>query len=184
MQRASGIVRIELQGRPATADRSLQLAEVPERFGQREMECRNARPFHDRTLENLDGAVVLAALVVNVTDPVKRRGIRRLPRDNLRERRQGGIDFPCLVQLRRLGEEVFGRSHSLTLLLPFKPILRNHRSLPSRAAALDRITPCRASFGQRCKGTAVGKILHARRGGKIRRARQIGRVHGRRLTLV
>ncbi len=119
-----GIVRIQLQGRATAADRSLQLAEIPEGFGQCEMERRRARPFHDRPLENLDGAVVLAALVMNVTDPVQRGRIRRLPCDNLRERRKGGIDFPCLVHLRRVGEKVFGRNHGLAL----------YAALPQRSA--------------------------------------------------
>ena len=62
-------------------------------------------------LENLDRAVMLSSLVMNVTNPVQRRRIRRLSADDLPEHRQGGIDLSSLVQLRCLGEEVFGRSH-------------------------------------------------------------------------
>ena len=80
-ERAQGlrIVRIQLQRRATAADRSRQLAEVSERFGQREMERRCARPFHDRPLENFDSEVILPALVMDETDPVKtedRRGSR------------------------------------------------------------------------------------------------------------
>ena len=111
-----GIVRIELQRRLAAANRARQLPEIPERFRQREMKCRDARPLDDCALQNFDRAVMFPALVANVTDPVQRRRIRRLTSGNLAEQRQCGVDFAGLVQLGRLDEDVFGRGHGSALI--------------------------------------------------------------------